>query len=167
MSKAFLRETDMPDLPEAPPPVLPPGTRNYLTAYGAQRLREELTRLLETERPPLIAVGNDSDAKLRLHRVDQRIRYLEQSLRTAEVVEAAAGSAEEVRFGATVTVRDPAGDVSTYRIVGVDEIDPDRGWISWLSPLARALMGAKAGQQVAFRSPAGPRDLTVCAIAYE
>jgi len=168
MSKAFLRESDEPELPDYPPPaLLPTGAKNYLTPGGAQRLRQELSHLLETLRPPLMAKGADSEAKRRLHALDQRIRYLEQSLRTAEVVAPPNPPVDEVRFGATVTVRDQDDAVSTYRIVGVDEIDPERGEISWLSPIARALLSAKSGQRVAFKSPAGERRLEVLAVAYE
>lgn len=167
MSKAFLRESDLPDLPEPPPARLPPGTRNYLTPAGAQRLRDELTLLLETQRPSLTAAGADHDAKQRLHLLDQRIRYLEQSLRSAEIIEPPVSSTNEVRIGARVTVRDANGEESTYRIVGVDEIDPEHGWVSWLSPIARALLSAKAGQRVLFKAPSGERELEVLDVAYD
>lgn len=168
MSRAFVRESDVPQLPELPPQAspLPPGARNYLTAGGARRLRDELARLMETERPRLAAApGDDVDAKRELQALDQRIRYLQQSLRTAEVVPAE-GPADAVRFGATVTVRDASGD-TRYRIVGVDETDLDRNWVSWLSPIARALTNARLGQRVSFRAPGGMKELEIVAIAYE
>jgi len=166
MSKAFLRESDEPDDEPVPPPTaaLPPGAKNYLTADGARRLRAELARLVETERPPLAAHTDDPEVKRDLQRLDRRIRALERSLQTAEIVTAGEGPAGVVRFGCAVTVRDRAGEEARYRIVGVDEIDPDRGEISWLSPLARALLNARVGQRVTFSTPRGPAELDVIAI---
>lgn len=169
MSRAFVRETDVPQLPELPPLVspLPPGTKNMLTARGARRLQDELTRLAEQARPRLAAApADDLDAKRELQVLDQRIRYLQASLRTAEIAPAGDGMADTVRFGATVTVRDAAGE-ARYRIVGVDETDPDRGEVSWLSPLARALLNAKTGDRVVFNAPAGKRELEIVRVEYE
>lgn len=169
MSRAFVRESD--DQPEQPitrqPSALPPGAKNYLTAAGAENLRAELARLSEVERPSLVAEREDPEAKRRLLILDQRIEELEESLRIAEVVQPKDGPANEVRFGATVTVRDSAGEESTYRIVGVDEMDLDRDWVSWISPIARALMGARTGDRVRFRFPAGEQELEVIALRYE
>lgn len=170
MSKAFLRESDFDSLPDLPPPasLLPPGSKNYLTSGGARRLRRELERLIDADRPPLAAAApSDIDAKRELQALDQRIRYLQQSLRTAEVVASTADDTDVVRFGATVTLRDADGEVSTYRLVGVDETDLDRGWVSWRSPLAQALLNARMGQRVPFQSPAGTRLLEVMGISYE
>jgi transcription elongation factor GreB len=169
MSKAFTREeNEGPDRPDLPPPVstLPPGAKNYMTRSGADRMREEISRLLESERPPLVA-SSDQDAKRRLSILDQRVFQLEQSLQSAEVISPPGTVAEHVTFGATVTARDASGDVSIYRIVGVDETDFDRGWVSWLSPIARALMNARIGQRVRFRSPSGEQDLEIVQIKYE
>jgi len=169
MSRAFVRESDVPQLPELPPLAspLPPGAKNYLTAGGAQRLRAELARLTDTVRPRLSAAQpDDTDAKRELQILDQRIRYLQESLRTAEVVSPAEGAADVVRFGATVTVRDAAGE-TRYRIVGVDETDLDRNWVSWLSPIARALLNAPRGGRVTFKAPSGPKALEIVAIEYE
>jgi transcription elongation factor GreB len=169
MSRAFVRESDVPQLPELPPQVspLPPGAKNYLTAGGAQRLRDELTRLHDLERPRLAAASaDDIDAKRELQLLDQRIRYLQESLRTADITEVKAGPTDVVRFGATVTVRENGSD-TTYRIVGVDETDLDRNWVSWLSPIARALMNAKLGERVIFKAPRGTRELEIVSIAYE
>ncbi len=171
MSRAFVRESDVPQLPELPPLVspLPPGARNYFTAGGARRLREELTRLLDTERPRLAkAPADDLDAKHELQVLDQRIRYVQESLRTAEVVPPPPAEAPGVvHFGATVTVREPDGAESRYRIVGVDETDLDRNWVSWLSPLARALLNAKLGGRVVLQAPRGARELVIAEIEYE
>lgn len=170
MSRAFVRESDSSSLPELPPLVspLPPGAKNLLTPGGAQRLREELARRLEHERPPLAtAPAEDEDAKRELQVLDQRIRYLQESLRTAEIATLAPGPAEVVSFGATVTVREKDGVVTSYRIVGVDETDLDRNWISWLSPLARALINGRVGERVQFKAPRGVRELEIVAIAGE
>src|SRR5262245_43306377 len=151
MSRAFVRESDAPQLPELPPYVspLPPGAKNYLTPGGAQRLRDELARLRSTERPPLAsAPADDIEAKHRLQVLDQRIRHLQESLRTAEITENPPGPTDVVRFGATVTVREATGTETRYRIVGVDETDLDRNWVSWLTPIARALLNAKRGDRV-------------------
>src|SRR6478672_4976539 len=124
MSRAFVRESDVPQLPELPPLVspLPPGAKNYLTPRGAQRLRDDLARLVEAERPRLAAApADDIDAKRELQVLDQRIRYLRESLRTADITPIAAGPTDVVHFGTTVTVREPEGTESRYRIVGVDE----------------------------------------------
>jgi transcription elongation factor GreB len=174
MSKAFTREDDAGDGPPRPRPVspLPPGRRNNLTPGGARRLQEELTRLTETERPALLAAAGESglrgaDAKEELQRAEQRILYLQEALRTAEIVPPPPPPHDVVRFGATVTVRDAAGAETTYRIVGVDEADPARGEVSWLSPLARALLNARLGQRVPFRFPNGTAELEVVRLAYE
>lgn len=170
MSRAFVRESDVPQLPELPPLVspLPPGARNYLTAGGAVRLRAELTRLHDTERPRLAAAPpEDVDAKHELQVLDQRIRYLQESLRTAEIVSHPAGPADTVHFGATVTVRETGGGETRYRIVGVDEADPDRNGISWLSPIARALLNAPRGGRVIFKAPRGAKELEIVRIEFE
>ena len=170
MSKAFTREeTDGPDIPELPPlaSVLPVGAKNYITARGAQSLRDELTRLVRERRPSLAAAADDPDAKRQLASLDQRIYRLEESLQLAEVVPPPEGGVDTVRFGATVVVREANGEESSYRIVGVDETDLDRGWVSWLSPIARALMNAKAGQHVRFKIPSGEAELEIVAISYD
>lgn len=168
MSRAFVRESDVPQLPELPPQVspLPPGAKNYLTPEGAEKLRAELARLAETQRPPLAAApADDLDAKRELQVLDQRIRYLQESLRTAEVVPPSAEK-EVVRFGATVTVREKSARETQYRIVGVDETDLDRNWVSWLSPIARALLNARRGDRVVLKAPRGDRELEIVAIDY-
>ena len=171
MSRAFVRESDIPQLPELPPlaSLLPPGAKNLMTAAGLQRLRDELARLADQERPPLAtAPADDLDAKQELQVLDQRIRYLQQSLRSAEVIMPPPEPEREVvRFGATVTVREKGGGETRYRIVGVDETDLDRNWVSWLSPLARALMNARLGERVILKAPRGQRELEIAAIDYE
>jgi transcription elongation factor GreB len=172
VSKAFTKEDDAGDAvgPRLVSP-LPPGARNYLTPAGAARLRAELTALADEERPALLATTGHAgtrgaEAQERLQHVEQRIAYLEQSLRTAEVTPPPAAPHDVVRFGATVTVRNPRGQVTGYRIVGVDEADAARDEVSWLAPIAQALRGAKLGQRVPFRFPAGMTELEVVAISY-
>lgn len=170
MSKAFTREeTDGPNIPELPPlaSTLPLGAKNYMTRDGAARLREELVRLVEISRPRLAASRDDPDSKRQLAGVDQRIVQLEQSLQSAEVVHLPLGETDLVRFGATVVVREESGEESTYRIVGVDETDFDRGWVSWLSPIAKALVNARLGERVRFKFPSGEEDLWIVGISYE
>jgi transcription elongation factor GreB len=166
MSKAFLRESD--DAGDEPVlrPLAPllPGHKTLFTPEGAQRLRDELTQLLTT-RPPLVAQTASPDAKRELQQLDHRIRQLGQSLRTAEIVPPPATPRSVVEFGAYVTVRDAHGDESHYRIVGPDETDAERGFISYLSPLACGLMGATAGQHVTIHTPRGPRPLEVTAVS--
>lgn len=167
MSKAFTREDDSSDLPALPPLVspLPPGTRNYITAAGAARLRAEVAAMLAEQRPALVAAaGQDAEGKRELAQLDQRIRYLQQSLATAEVVPPS-GAADKVQFGSTVVVRDRKGVESTYRIVGVDEADFARDEVSWLSPIARALMNAPLGSRVPFKFPTGATELEVVRIS--
>jgi transcription elongation factor GreB len=169
MSKAFTRESD--DIPEQPviarnPSPLPPGAKNYITTGGAQQLREELDRLLQVERPQA-AILPESEKRRQLQILDQRISYLEQSLQSAVVVSPPAEPWDQVRFGATVTVRDQQGSESKYRIVGVDETDIDRDWVSWCSPIAKALLNARLGQRVRFRVPAGEQQLQIAGIVYE
>jgi transcription elongation factor GreB len=169
MSKAFTRESDdAPDLPVVRhATVLPPGAKNLLTPGGALRLRAELERLTNAERPPLAAAaGEDGDAKRRLQALDQRLAHLQEALHTAEVI----GPADQdgvVRFGATVLVREGSGEQTTYRIVGVDETDLDQNWVSWLSPIAKALLNARVGQRVRFKFPAGEEELEILSVSYE
>jgi transcription elongation factor GreB len=171
MSKAFTRESDdVPELPALPRPVslLPPGAKNYLTPAGATRLRSELERLVQTERPLLAtAADSDTDAKRRLQALDQRIRHLQETLHTAVVTGPPAMPDGVVRFGATVTVRNQSGEAATYRIVGVDETDLDRNWVSWLSPIAKALMNAQVGSRVRLKLPGGEEELEILDVRYE
>ena len=169
MSKAFTRESD--DLPENPPPrlqsLLPPGVRNFLTPDGAHRFQEELNRLVEDERPRLAATAADSrEQRHQLQALDQRIQQLRQSLHLAEVVPAPPQPWDQVRFGATVIVKDSRGDKSNYRIVGAVEMDADRGWVSWLSPIAKVLLHGKRGQRVRFKFPSGEELLEILDISY-
>jgi len=180
MNKAFVRETEdeEDELPQAL--QLPPGTRNYMTAAGHRRLKDELVHLVKVERPNLVQVvawaasnGDRSEngdyiyGKKRLREIDRRIRYLTKRIESAVVVDPAQQeNTDQVFFGATVTLCESDGNEVTYQIVGVDEADAARGMINWLSPLARALIKAREGDSVRFQSPAGPRQLEVVAIRY-
>ncbi|MDB6093324.1 MAG: GreA/GreB family elongation factor [Verrucomicrobia bacterium] len=166
MSKAFTREDDVSDLPVLPPLIspLPPGATNYLTADGAERLRAQLAGLLDGDRPALVtAAAKDAEGKRELAQLDQRIRYLQQSLASAEIVGPSAATGK-VQFGSTVTVKDRKGVESSYRIVGVDEADFARNEVSWLAPIARALMNATVGQRVPFKFPTGATELEIVKI---
>lgn len=169
MSKAFTRESDdLPDRPAVarPASALPPGAKNYMTADGARRLQDELERLLQVERPQLAASSNPQDAREKLQALDQRILQLQESVQSAVVVPPPAVQEDRVKFGALVTVRDRQGEESRYRIVGTDEIDLDRGWVSWLSPIARALLNQRVGERIRLRLPAGEEELEVLKVEW-
>ena len=152
MSKAFTREDDASESNFAPTRApLPPGTQNYITPEGAAKIKSELDRLLERKRNA--TTPNPS--------TDTRIQYLQSLSQSLVLVEPA--PSEVVRFGSTISVVQN-GSPETYRIVGVDEIDLDRDHISWLSPLARALMGRRAGDKLTFRAPAGPQEISITSI---
>jgi transcription elongation factor GreB len=170
MSKAFTREeNEGPDIPDLPPltSTLAPGAKNYITAAGAQNLRDELRQLVEITRPGLANSSDDPDAKRQLARLDQRIMQLEESLQSSEIINPPGGPADIVRFGATVTVRESDGNEASYRIVGVDEVDLDRGWVSWVSPIAKALLNGKRGERIRFKFPSGEETLEILDIRYE
>ena len=135
---------------------------------GSNQLHLELAHLQETLRPALVAATQgDGSVREELQLLDQRIAYLEQSLRTAEIVPPPENADDRVRFGATVTVRDGNGEENRYRIVGVDETAPDQNWVSWQSPIARALLNASIGQRVPFKFPSGQTELEIVGITYE
>jgi transcription elongation factor GreB len=168
MSKAFTRESDD-ELPEEPLvasalATLPPGAKNYLTERGARRLREELSRLIQVDRPRLSADGN---FVRELRAVDARIKELEDNLFSAEIVPDPDERPERVTFGATVTVRESDGTIQRYTIVGLAESDASKGAVSWISPIARALMHARRGDRVMVQSPAGEDELEIVEIAVE
>jgi len=181
MNKAFTRESDADD-DEALEPALaiPPGTRNYITPGGHACIRAELDQLLRSERPKVVEAvhwaalnGDRSEngdyiyGKRRLREIDRRIRFLTRRLDLAEIVDPARQeNVDQVFFGATVTIADEQGAELTYQVVGVDETDFARGRISWVSPLARALLKAREGDLVRFQSPAGWREVEVLEIAY-
>ena len=170
MSKAFTRdENEGPEIPDVPPTasLLAPGVKNYITPAGAQKLRDELQRLIEIVRPELAEARDDPDAKRQLTRLDQRIMQIEESLQSAEIVTAPSGPVDVVRFGACVTVRESDGNETSYRIVGVDETDADKNWVSFMSPIAKALLNRKLGERIRFKFPSGEETLEIKEIRYE
>ena len=180
MSKAFTREQDGAEEDElAPEAVQPQGLKNYITPAGYARMQSELKQLLDVERPETVNVvhwaalnGDRSEngdyiyGKKRLREIDRRIRFLIKRLEIAEVVDANGQDRDRVFFGATVSVRDGAGRVRSVSIVGMDEVDPARGRVSWISPIARALLKARVGDSVSLRSPAGVEELEVEDVRY-
>lgn len=163
------------------PPGLPPGTPFYMTPAGAARLREEIRALWEDERPKVVevvswaaALGDRSEnadyqyGKRRLRQIDGRVRFLRKRLERVQVVDPAAQPRRDtVFFGATVTYARLSDDVeATIRIVGVDEADAERGDVSWVAPVARALLGAQVGDVRRVRTPAGTEEVEVVAITY-
>jgi transcription elongation factor GreB len=187
MNKAFTREDtsadDADDEQEDSSP-LPAGTRNYMTPGGFARLKDELDHLVTRERPELVATvawaagnGDRSEngdyiyGKKRLREIDRRIRFLIRRLDNAEVVDPSAprddDAAERVYFGATVTVRAGEGSRRTISIVGIDETDTARGYISWISPMARALLKAREGDTVSLRTPGGVEAIEILEVRYE
>jgi transcription elongation factor GreB len=182
MNKAFTRESDGDEDAEDPAPM-PTGSKNYMTRRGHGVLRAELDQLLRVERPKVVetvawAAGNGDRSengdyiygKKRLREIDRRIRFLTKRLDSAEVVdpEAQAGN-DQVFFGATVTLVDVDGGTAReeiWQIVGIDEADASAGRISWVSPLARALLKAREGDVVRFVSPVGTREVEIVEVRY-
>jgi len=182
MNKAFVREGDGDDEEQLEPSLkLPPGTRNYITPAGHARLRDELENLVKRERPHVVEIvawaasnGDRSEngdyiyGKRRLREIDRRIRFLSKRLDIAEIVDPLRqGDNDQIFFGARVTIADQYGQENTYTIVGVDEAEVSRGRISWVSPLARALLKAREGDSIRFQSPLGIRELDILGVVYE
>jgi transcription elongation factor GreB len=181
MSKAFTKETDH-DEDDSPEPAhgLPAGTPNYLTPQGYAALNAELQQLLKVERPKIVEIvswaasnGDRSEngdyiyGKRRLREIDRRLRFLTKRLAIAQVVDSSAQAGrDQVFFGAQVTIADEQGDEQTYRIVGVDETHLAADAISWVSPLARALIKSREGDTVSFQSPSGMRTVDVIRVQY-
>lgn len=163
MSRAFKRESDESGAEETPAvrPQLPPGTRNYISRVGADKLRHRLNELLETKRASTRG-GNEADER----RLDASIRSLRATLEPVVVAEPPADQ-KKVAFGASVTIRHQDGEEDEYMIVGVAEAEPETGRISWMSPLARVLLSRSAGDIVRFQSPAGVEELTILKVHYQ
>lgn len=181
MSKAFLREDNYDSADDASFAPLPAGTHNYITPGGYARMVAELEHLVRKERPEVVDAvawaasnGDRSEngdyiyGKKRLREIDRRIRFLTKRIESAVVVDPTQREpTDQVFFGATVTVVDETGKEATYSIVGVDEADPARGRISWRSPLARALLRARAGDSVRYQTPGGSRELEIVRVVYQ
>lgn len=180
MNKAFVRESDSEDDEELSPALqLPAGMRNYITPAGHARLKSELEHLIKRERPHVVEVvawaasnGDRSEngdyiyGKRRLREIDRRIRFLTKRLDIAEIVDPLRQGDNDQVFGARVTIADADGTENTYTIVGVDETDVARGRISWISPLARALIKSREGDSIRFQSPMGIREIDIIDVAY-
>lgn len=170
------RTSQPPAEPEAPPPP-----KNYMTPAGYARIKQELTRLLDVDRPELVKVvawaasnGDRSEngdylyGKKRLREIDRRIHYLGKRLDQSVVVDPAArGDTDQIFFGATVDYEDPDGGSHTVIIVGIDEADPARGHVSWVSPIAKALLKHRAGDSVKLPTPKGVVEIEVVDVRYE
>ena len=182
MSKAFTKETDHDDEDDAQDatPALPSGGKNYITPQGYARLRAELMQLIDEERPKVVETvhwaasnGDRSEngdylyGKKRLREIDRRIRFLTKRLEIAEVVDPSlhAGS-DQVFFGATVRYVDDLGEERCITIMGIDEADSSQGQVSWVAPVARALLKARVGDEVALPTPSGVRQLEVVEVRY-
>jgi transcription elongation factor GreB len=182
VNKAFVKEPDSDDEDEAAPglPPLPAGARNYLTPQGYRRLRQELMTLLDDERPKMVETvswaaknGDRSEngdylyGKKRLREIDRRIRFLTKRLDIAEVADPSLHhGSDQVFFGATVTYANSAGQERTVRIMGIDEADNLAGDVSWVSPIARALIKAHEGDKVTLMTPGGVEKLEVVRVLY-
>ena len=180
MSKAFVKESDqeteLPDEPRAAPAEF----KNYMTPRGHRQMQEELRQLLRVERPKVVetvawAAGNGDRSengdyiygKRRLREIDRRIRFLTKRLESAEVVDPSRQTRrDQVFFGATVTYATADGTEKKITIVGIDEADFSRGQVSWVSPIARALLKAREGDTVELRAPAGVEQIEVLEIRY-
>jgi len=181
MSKAFLKETDAPqEDAAAEPAALPAGAKNYISPAGYARLDAERRQLVQVERPAVVQVvswaasnGDRSEngdyiyGKRRLREIDRRVRFLIKRLESAEIVDSAGRDTDQVFFGATVALRSAAGGERAVTIVGMDEVDPVRGRVSWISPIARALLKARVGDVVTLATPAGSETLEVLDVRYE
>lgn len=181
MSKAFTKETDAAD-DDAPEtgPSLPAGVKNYVTPQGFARMQDELRQLARIERPKVVetvawAAGNGDRSengdyiygKQRLREIDRRIRFLTKRLEIAQVVDPVQQkNREQVFFGASVCYCNSKGIENTITIVGIDEADSSAGRVSWVSPIARALLKAREGDTVELATPNGPESIEVISIAY-
>ncbi len=179
MSKAFTRESDAADDdPQLPP--LPTGGKNYITPQGYARLRAELLDLIDNERPKVVDIvhwaasnGDRSEngdylyGKKRLREIDRRIRFLTKRLEIAEVTDPSVHhGSDQVFFGATVTYVDQAGVERTITILGIDEADSLQGQVSWIAPIARALLKSREGDVVKLVTPLGAEEVEVLAVRY-
>lgn len=181
MSKAFVKDSDGDDDDfDGGLPAIPAGAKNYITPQGHQRLKDELLHLIDVERPEVVKIvswaasnGDRSEngdyiyGKRRLREIDRRIRFLTKRLDIAEVVDPSAHhGSNQIFFGATVLYENQDGEQHTVTIVGIDEIDPLNGKISWISPVARALTKAHEGETVVLRTPSGVEELDILEVHY-
>jgi transcription elongation factor GreB len=181
MSKAFTRETDSDDEEQdSALPELPSGGKNYMTPRGYAALRAELLQLIDEERPKVVEVvhwaasnGDRSEngdyiyGKKRLREIDRRIRFLTHRIELAEVVDPTVHHGhDQVFFGATVTYAEESGQERTVTIMGIDEADSAHGQVSWISPIARALLKAREGDVVKLVTPVGAQEIEILRVSY-
>ena len=180
MSKAFTREDNGPEDDDEPTAALPASGKNYMTPAGYARLRAELLDLIDNERPKIVDIvhwaasnGDRSEngdylyGKKRLREIDRRIRFLTKRLEIAEIVDPSVHhGSDQVFFGATVTYEEEAGEQRTVTIFGIDEADSAQGQVSWVSPIARALLKAREGDAVKLVTPSGVQEVEVLAVRY-
>jgi transcription elongation factor GreB len=182
MNKAFVKESDGDEDEEALAlaQAIPAGAKNYITPAGYQRIKDELLQLIDVERPEVVKIvhwaasnGDRSEngdyiyGKRRLRQIDGRIRFLTKRMDTAAVVDPSVHHGnDQIFFGATVRYRTAAGDEHSVTIVGIDELDPLKGKISWVSPVARALTKAREGDLITLQTPLGPEELEVLSVEY-
>ena len=181
MSKAFTKETEVEedeDFVGAPP--IPPGSKNYITRAGYDRLQLELKVLVDDERPKVVEAvhwaaknGDRSEngdylyGKKRLREIDRRLRFLTKRLEIAEVVDISKHHGnDQVFFGATVTYADATGSEQTITILGIDEAQSAQGEVSWIAPIARALLKSREGDEVRMLTPAGLQTLEILSVRY-
>jgi transcription elongation factor GreB len=179
VSKAFTKESqDDPEAEERPDAPVP-GGKNYISPAGFARLKAELKRLVEAERPEVVktvawaaSLGDRSEnadylyGKKRLREIDRRVRFLIKRLESAEVVRSAGRDTDQIFFGSTVRFKSRTGE-RAVTIVGMDEVDATQGKVSWVSPIAKALLKAREGDRVTLRTPAGDERLEILAVGYE
>jgi len=182
MNKAFVKESDHDDDEEALvlAQAIPAGAKNYITPAGYQRIKDELLTLIDVDRPEVVRIvhwaasnGDRSEngdyiyGKRRLRQIDGRIRFLTKRMDAAAVVDPSVHHGnDQVFFGATVAYRNAAGEEHTVTIVGIDELDPLNGKISWVSPVARAMTKARPGDVITLQTPLGADELKLLSVAY-
>jgi transcription elongation factor GreB len=180
MNKAFVRESDDADDEEPLAPALTPGSRNYITPAGYQRIHAELLDLIDNERPKVVEIvhwaasnGDRSEngdyiyGKKRLREIDRRIRFLSKRLEIAEIVDPSVHhGSEQIFFGATVTYVDAAAVERTITILGIDEVDSAQQQVSWVAPIARALLKAHTGDTLRLVTPVGMSEIEVIRVQY-
>jgi transcription elongation factor GreB len=178
MSKAFVREDAEPPEEELEAPPIPAGGKNYISPAGFARLKAELRELVEVERPEVVRTvswaasnGDRSEngdyiyGKRRLREIDRRVRFLIKRLENAEVVQSSGRDSDQVFFGARVKLKS-RNDVKEITILGLDEVDPGNGVVSWVSPIAKALIKAREGDTVTLRTPGGEERLEILEVSY-
>jgi len=179
MSKAFVRESeDDGEAPEVQP--APPPAKNYISPAGYARLKQELKALVEVERPEVVRTvswaaknGDRSEngdylyGKKRLREIDRRVRFLIKRLEAAEVVDSAGRDSDQIFFGSSILIRTKNGEERTVTIVGIDETDTAKHRVSWISPVAKALLKAREGDKVLLKTPGGMEELEILEVRYD